>query len=294
MAEDPQTHDTPPTTRKGRLSPGPMAVLREAIKAVPAVKYALGVGGVGAVIALWQMWGLALSAGALGAVIMILLMALLLIFSYATTSASKWLRLPAIILVYFSLVTTIATTTLIFTSAFFAWPMNLKAAIDPTHASNSHLAKTARKIMDDITDILSRMGYSNTQTEKTSAGWNREEQVINEAPYLIVIHQGCFYPAPRGTRLTDQEYERAEAKLITFIDQTLERLPTVKFLVYTRTLKPNAPDEDKTAFEKQMRALKAPARASRVRVLLIPRDRADFTNPYTVKNFKSQFLSAME
>jgi hypothetical protein len=59
----------------------PPSILKEAIKAVPAVKYALGIGGIIAVIAIISAFGISFRVALLGAVVMIILMTVLVVFA---------------------------------------------------------------------------------------------------------------------------------------------------------------------------------------------------------------------
>ena len=59
----------------------PAKVLNEAIKAVPAVKYALGIGGVIALIAIVKGFGIDYRVAGFGAVIMLVLMTMLVVFA---------------------------------------------------------------------------------------------------------------------------------------------------------------------------------------------------------------------
>lgn len=57
----------------------PPSVLKQAINAVPAVKYALGVGGIISVIAIVRGFRIDFRVALLGAVVMLVLMAVLLV-----------------------------------------------------------------------------------------------------------------------------------------------------------------------------------------------------------------------
>jgi predicted Ser/Thr protein kinase len=104
----------------------PLRVLREAIRAVPAVKYALGVAGIVSAIAIIVSFGIDLRVAFFGAVLMFVLMTMLVVFARLSGAVPKYLTLPAIILVYFSVILTIGTATLLFTSVFFQRPIDLK------------------------------------------------------------------------------------------------------------------------------------------------------------------------
>ena len=104
----------------------PFRILKEAIKAVPAVKYALGIAGVASVIAIVAGFKIDYRIAVFGTIIMIALMLLLLIFSNAASPGNKRsLRLPSMVLTWSFLLLIIFSTTLLATSFFFSWPQEL-------------------------------------------------------------------------------------------------------------------------------------------------------------------------
>lgn len=107
----------------------PLDILKQAINKVPVVKYALGVAGIAAAIAIIRTLISDLRVAVFGIILMLVLMTVLFIFAKVTAIASKEIRLAAIILMWFSLLLTIASASLLFTSVFFDWPINLKRMI---------------------------------------------------------------------------------------------------------------------------------------------------------------------
>lgn len=110
--------------------PDSYSLLREAIRAVPAVKYALGVGGVVAVIAI-VIGGLKVDAriAIFGTVIMLVLMSILLIFARAAGRPSASVHRQALVFTWFCLFLFMATATLLFGCVFFGWPLNFRASL---------------------------------------------------------------------------------------------------------------------------------------------------------------------
>ena len=104
----------------------PIEVLREATKAVPAVKYALGIGGVVATIALIYSFQIDPRVAFLGTVVMLLLMAVLVLFARMSAFASKKLSVPALVFTWFSLLMFMAVALSLFGSVFFKTPVNLQ------------------------------------------------------------------------------------------------------------------------------------------------------------------------
>lgn len=97
--------------------------MREAVQAVPAVKWAVGVGGIAAVVALISMpvFGLPPKNAFIGLVVMFLFMAVLVIFAKVSKLNTE-LRTPARIFTWFSLILFMTSSVLLLTSAFFGWP----------------------------------------------------------------------------------------------------------------------------------------------------------------------------
>lgn len=110
----------------------PFRILKEAIKVVPAVKYALGIAGVASVIAIVAGFKIDYRIAVFGTIIMIGLMLLLLIFSNAASPQNKRsLRLPSLVLTWSFLLLIICSTTLLSTSFFFSWPQELAFYFPP-------------------------------------------------------------------------------------------------------------------------------------------------------------------
>ncbi len=104
----------------------PYKILKEAIKVVPAVKYALGIAGVTSVLAIIAGFKIDFRVAIFGTIIMIALMFLLLFFSHAASPKNKkLLRLPSLFLAWSFLILTIFSSTLLSTSFFFSWPRDL-------------------------------------------------------------------------------------------------------------------------------------------------------------------------
>jgi hypothetical protein len=106
---------------------GPGSVVQQAIKAVPAVKYALGIGGIVAVIAIVSSFGINANAAIFGTVIMLVLMVVLVVFASLVRKPGQTNSLPALVFTWFGLLLFMATAVLLFTSAFWAKPLNLKS-----------------------------------------------------------------------------------------------------------------------------------------------------------------------
>jgi hypothetical protein len=105
----------------------PLSLLQQAVKAVPAVKYALGIAGLLSVIAI-VTGGLKidLKVAAFGTVVMLVLMTVLVVFAKLASAAQKHFALPLMVFTWFSLVLTMLTAIALFLSVFAGWPLNLR------------------------------------------------------------------------------------------------------------------------------------------------------------------------
>jgi hypothetical protein len=104
---------------------GPMGFLREAIQAVPAVKYALGVGGVVSVIAIIGSFGVSYRVAVIGFPIILILMTLLVVFAKLAATNAHYFLSPLIFLTWFSILAMAGTVIVLFTAVFFKWPLDL-------------------------------------------------------------------------------------------------------------------------------------------------------------------------
>jgi hypothetical protein len=103
----------------------PFKLLKNAIAAVPAVKYALGVAGIAAVVAIVAGFGLNYQVAVFGVLIVIGLMFVLVVFSNFSQKQDVNLRGPATLLVWFYTVTVMTVTVLFLFSYFLGWPIDI-------------------------------------------------------------------------------------------------------------------------------------------------------------------------
>src|SRR5690349_635400 len=107
----------------------PSSILKQAIKAVPAVKYALGVGGIIAVIAIVRGFGIDLRIALFGTIVMFVLMTLLVVFASLARQKGSQFRLPALVFTWFSLISVMAVALVLFTSVFWGRPVDLRTLL---------------------------------------------------------------------------------------------------------------------------------------------------------------------
>ena len=114
----------------------PLQILREAIKAVPAVRYALAVAGVVSVVAIAQAFRLDFRVALLGTIFVFILMTVMVVFANLSRTTGSSLHSPALTFTWFSIILTMVTATFLFTSVFFQWPVSLSHWLGPLSASN--------------------------------------------------------------------------------------------------------------------------------------------------------------
>ena len=103
-----------------------IAILREAVKNVPALKWAWGVLGVVAVVAIIASFQIGYRAASIGAVAIISLMILLVLFSMLSKLEASHFTRPAQILIYFIVVMFMVVCGLLLSSIFFGKPIDLR------------------------------------------------------------------------------------------------------------------------------------------------------------------------
>jgi hypothetical protein len=112
----------------------PWGVFQAALKAVPALRYALGVLGMVSAIAIIKGFGVDFRAAVFGTIIMLVLMVGLVVFAALTKVPGLHLRSAAVVLMWSLLAITILTAVLLFTSFFFAFPKGLLDLLRITEA----------------------------------------------------------------------------------------------------------------------------------------------------------------
>jgi hypothetical protein len=105
----------------------PTQILREAIRAVPVIKYALGIAGIAAAMAVILSFQTSFLQFALATTIMFVLMSVLMVLAKAWRSVD--FRRPLLTFVWFSVIYVMSASTAIFTSFFFDAPLSLKSVV---------------------------------------------------------------------------------------------------------------------------------------------------------------------
>ncbi|HYH79327.1 MAG TPA: hypothetical protein VEX86_06010 [Longimicrobium sp.] len=109
----------------------PAQVLIDAQKAVPAVRYAAGVAGIAAVVAIVAGFRLDPRIAVFGTIIVLGLMFVLVVFSALVAHAGPALVNLALVAAWCFLLLTVATSAMLMTSYFFAWPKSIGSYLPP-------------------------------------------------------------------------------------------------------------------------------------------------------------------
>jgi hypothetical protein len=120
----------------------PISFLTRALNAVPAVRYALGIGGIIAVIAIAFSFGISAKVALFGTMIMLILMVVLVIFAALAAEPTSAFRIPAIVFTWFGLLLFMATSILLLTSVFWASPLNLRSLLGIPDPSQKNAGPT--------------------------------------------------------------------------------------------------------------------------------------------------------
>lgn len=121
----------------------PVKLLKDAQKAVPAVKYASGIAGVASVVALVAGIQIDLRIAFFGIVVVLGLMFVLLVFSTLVAHAGTELMDLAKTAAWSFVILVVVTSTLLMTSYFFSWPRSIESYIPP---APSKLVEYKRKV----------------------------------------------------------------------------------------------------------------------------------------------------
>jgi hypothetical protein len=192
----------------------PLVILRESIKAVPSVKWALGLAGIASSIAIIQSIQLDYRVAVLGTVVMLIVMTALVIFARLSTLAAPDFRLPALVLTWCSLSLVIATAGALFLSVFFRFPVDLQNWLVQ---ENPHLQKPRTESKQGQTTMLppaieaSPDGRPNSaiisrilpkrQSRMTSSPEGRQKEAISDTPIERWIEDEVLTVRPTaGTR----------------------------------------------------------------------------------------------
>jgi hypothetical protein len=169
----------------------PLQVLREAIKAVPAVRYALGVAGIAAAVAVIRSLVVGSpTAIALEIVGTFIGMTALVVFARLSALPHAQLKYPAIVLAWFSVALLIAISVTTLTSAVFHWPITrLPWEPEPAQANTSvrqeraNLADWARSRIMSANPCIDELEREKQQLDEV----RKSVPALRQNPQFLVL-----------------------------------------------------------------------------------------------------------
>jgi hypothetical protein len=187
--------------KDGGLLPSASVVLSNAIKAVPSVKWALGVAGIVAVLSIVAGFKIDWRIAVFGTVLMFIFMAVLVIFAAASSLAATIIALPATILVWFCLVFFVATASCLFTWMVADWPGGVASILDPVLRPHAQPG-TGLLTPDNKTPYVREL-TTGAVPSGNGAGWSGSYDLKSESPlagYVIDLDPKATYFAVSGDR----------------------------------------------------------------------------------------------
>ena len=141
----------------------PVQFLKDAIAAVPAVRYALGVGGTAAVVSIALAgFGLDAKTAVFGTLIMFVLMVVLVVFSKLAQTGSRSLYILALVLAWAFTFLAISSTVLFASSFFFDYPKPMPCLLDPSKCGGITGTTATNSVRDLMQKILVLRGTYET------------------------------------------------------------------------------------------------------------------------------------
>ena len=189
--------DLPPGTS------GLLGLIKNAIKAVPAVRYALAVAAIGAAVAVIAGFTIDLRVAVFGIIILFVFMAVMVVFARLALVAAGSLHVLAMVLAWAAVILVISTSILLLTSVFFNWPRPLSrwiegtAAVTPT--PTPHIQQNATPLTDAA--VPAEKPLVKPPALPGDTGWifagyfDTGKEFFTEGPYVSIVRS-----ARRGMR----------------------------------------------------------------------------------------------
>ena len=145
-------------------------LIGEAVVAVPAVRYAVGVGGIAAVFAIvfaiFAGLKVSFDIALFGIIVFLGLMVVLVLFAKIATAAPGFFHGPMIVLTWACTTLVVAAMTLLFASYFFEWPLRLRPSAHPAAVSST----SGNAVVHDGNTDFEHSGFSFTRNSLVP--WN--------------------------------------------------------------------------------------------------------------------------
>ena len=176
----------------------PPSLLKRAIAAVPAVKYALGVGGIIAVIAIVSSFNIGTTAAVFGTVVMLVLMTVLLVFANIAGQKSSSFSAAAHVLTWFSLVLFMLTASALFLAVFWGNVEEIRARLGIKPVSLTTNVPQTSAALVPTQQTTSKV--SETEPSANPGSASRKKETPQETPKEVV-------PTPTAQDFKDEQNE---------------------------------------------------------------------------------------
>jgi hypothetical protein len=176
----------------------PWNVLQVAVKAVPALRYALGVLGIVSVLAIIKSFEIDYRVATFGALIMLVLMVALVVFAALTKVKSAQIRIAALVMMWCFLIITILSAMLLCTSAFFNYPRPLTqllgavvpdAPVDESPKARLAISHAFREHLVDLDEAASGMGLELRNWDEIKSKDERESMLTFSERFVLCVQQ---------------------------------------------------------------------------------------------------------
>jgi serine/threonine protein kinase len=160
---------------------------------------------------------------------------------------------------------------------------------------------------DDLSDLLRDLPVV-LHKETLGSDWHREDQILTQVPDLILVHRSAFYrsldaeigiglppfESPEAEAQATSVYELTDSKLMAFFGYVGLGDPHTKFLVYSRGLGGQWPEEEQAAWVREAEA-RFPHLKGRVSTMKVPGDRetATFRDEATARMIRQHVVSIL-
>ncbi len=121
---------------------GLLKIIDKSIKQIPSLKYALGVLAVVSIVAIIVSFRIDYRVAIFGTIFVLFMSAVILLFSKLSNIDSSYFKIPAIIFLWFSVAITIIISSLLITSVFFKYPLDLSHLLNPKTETETTIDNT--------------------------------------------------------------------------------------------------------------------------------------------------------
>jgi len=206
---------------------GFLNAITKATKAVPFVKYALGLSGIVALIALVKSYNLSFEVGIWGTMLVLVLMTILFLLSKSSNNSASFFHQPAKVLIWAMVVIFIIAVALLASCAFFDKPKKLTDLVHPTPEVIVSQPKEITKQFN-----VYQNGYPLKGVLVIAA--NIGKSTSSDPSGIVTLR----FVADSGLKKLHLNFESPEKNIDTQIDVSLKDFPTEFNLIERKKISP--------------------------------------------------------